>query len=326
VVIISQYFLLSFYNSDALGFYDKVINFNWSNIDLLNTDSNIFVIWNKIIFLVFGNRIWVSQIFSVLSWVYSFHVLKNILDIILIKKNERFLIYLIFSLLPSCIIYTSGFLREAYELLFCNILILYCLLVYKKPTFLRIMIILISAILLFLLHEVYLIVLLSLFFLLLHFIVIKTFRNKLAIYTYLSLFIISSLFVFNLPMIKEGIELHSIGIENTGEFRANYINYDYKFNILIRTIQFLFEPLPFRNLNFNDLIAIFENLFKLIFLTSILIYSKSLKYNIPFILFVFITTAWSMFTYNWGTSIRHQVPQLGLLLAAYAYSKINRAN
>ena len=92
-------------------------------------------------------------------------------------------------------------------------------------------------------------------------------------------------------------------------------------------LSYLFEPMPWRNLNALDFGVFIENVLRAWLIWSAL---KGLK-KLPsreknsvvfmFINYLVIEIIWSMGTINWGTALRHHIPSFGLLvIAAFASS------
>jgi len=113
--------------------------------------------------------------------------------------------------------------------------------------------------------------------------------------------------------------------------------------------QYLFEPMPWKMSSMVDVVALLENMLRFWLIWNALKYLVGTYLNKPmfvahnafgnrkFYLFIFLSylimeTIWSLGTTNWGTSMRHHLPSLGLLLvASFAYrnvtsSKYNRSH
>ena len=108
--------------------------------------------------------------------------------------------------------------------------------------------------------------------------------------------------------------------------------------------QYLFEPMPWRMSSLLDLVALTENLLRAWLIWNALRYFRVLSNKTPnlteynffrngkLIVFIFLSylimeTIWSLGTTNWGTSIRHHLPGLGLLLvASFAYQNVSSLN
>lgn len=320
IVILSNYFPLIGMDSDAIGFFEKATNFNWASMDLFESDSNIFVIWNYLLFSLLGNFIIVGQFFCIISWALSFYVFYLIFLKLNISKDNYSAMFKIYCFLPSSLIFTSAFLRESYQLLFVNLSVLFFLKLSKSRYFLLNFILLnICVLILFFLHNVYIILPLGFVLIVIYKYLINSFKRKYI--NLLASFIVILILVFGSQsdLFRSVIELHSIGIELSGESRANYVNFENTFNPILRLFQFLFEPFPWRAIQLVDLFGLIEN--SLIFYILVKIFTGKMKSDYVFIfLFILISFSWSLFTYNWGTSIRHHLPQLGLILIAYSQS------
>ena len=104
--------------------------------------------------------------------------------------------------------------------------------------------------------------------------------------------------------------------------------------------QYLFEPMPWKISSIVDVVALLENMLRFWLIWNALKYLVGTYRNKPmfvarnvfgngkFIFFMFLTyltteTIWSLGTTNWGTSTRHHIPSLGLLLVAgFAYRNV----
>ena len=92
-------------------------------------------------------------------------------------------------------------------------------------------------------------------------------------------------------------------------------------------LSYLFEPMPWRNLNALDFGVFIENVLRAWLIWSALKGLKKLpnreKNSVVFIFinYLVIEIIWSMGTINWGTALRHHIPSFGLLvIAAFASS------
>lgn len=321
IIILSSYIPLIGMDSDAVGFFEKSNNFKWVNFDLLETDSNIFVIWNYFLFKIFGNFMFVGQLFCLFAWLFSYYILYLILIKLNISKKYFLSVFLIYCFLPSSLLITSSFLRESYQLLFVNLSVYFFLNMQSSRRFFsNLFFLLICFIVLFLLHVSFIIVPLG--FLIIY-IYNKSFRflKKIKLYPFLFVILIFLFYLIpNFEIVKSLIELDLISAESSADSRAFYVDFDVPFNPIFRLVQYFFEPFPWRGLSIVDGVSITENLIRLFFIVKIFqsIFNKKTAY-LPsfFILFLIMEYLWAVFTYNWGTAIRHHLPQFGLLLIAY---------
>jgi hypothetical protein len=88
-------------------------------------------------------------------------------------------------------------------------------------------------------------------------------------------------------------------------------------------VQFLVQPSFFTLSSYASYLIFLENIIKIFMIVTfpIILIQKNTKYNflfiITFLLYLMITFIWSLGTTNWGTSIRHSYPQLGILIFFY---------
>lgn len=66
----------------------------------------------------------------------------------------------------------------------------------------------------------------------------------------------------------------------------------------------------------------FENILKLLFIFYFLkkiLLKKNFKFQILNLFFIYIVTvlAWASGTTNWGTSVRHHIPQISILILCF---------
>ena len=65
----------------------------------------------------------IGCLFSIFVWLLSAYVLKKILELLKADNRTKYLVFLIYAFIPSSLINTSVPMREAFELLFVNLLI-----------------------------------------------------------------------------------------------------------------------------------------------------------------------------------------------------------
>lgn len=321
IVVISNYTSIEGNDIDAVAFFNRAVNFKWENIDLFQTDSNIFVIFNYIIFNALGESMLVGQIFCVMAWAISFYYLDAIIKKFNLSRNKVLLFYFIYCFSPASLFITSSFLRESYQLLLLNTTLFHYLnykLNTKKIKYL--FFILVLMLLLFLLHSAFIILPFSFL------IILFLDKNKMSTRTmriYPLMFILFS-FIFyyltKIELVQTILEIDLLNSASTYDARANYVNYDAAINPFLRVAQYFFEPFPGRSFNIVDIVTYFENTFR--FIVFFLIFKEILKRNSTytpsvFFGFLIIECFWALFTYNWGTSFRHHLPQFGLLLYSF---------
>ncbi len=330
IVVISNYTSIEGNDIDAVAFFNRAVNFKWDNFDLFLTDSNIFVIFNYLIFSILGKSMLVGQFFCVIAWALSFYYLEEIIKKLNLPRNKVLLFYFLYCFSPASLFITSSFLRESYQLLLLNITLFHYL-NYKENTrkVKYLFYILVLMLLLFLLHTAFIIIPFS-------FLIILIFdknRKSSSIFRIYPLLLISFSIIFyyltKLELVQTILEIDLLNSSSTYDSRANYVNYDAAINPFLRVIQYFFEPFPGRSFNIVDIVSYFENAFR--FIVFFLIFKQLLRRRTNytpsvFFGFLIIECFWALFTYNWGTSFRHHLPQLGLLLYSFflLYESKNR--
>ena len=131
--------------------------------------------------------------------------------------------------------------------------------------------------------------------------------------------------------LADAVRLFQVGsIIDSGGSRAQYADLKLEiegvsgllFFLPASLFQYLFEPMPWRNLSLVDYILVLENMMRAVFIFFavrglFVLPSKSNEKKIIFFLLVcFFSTEliWAVGTTNWGTASRHHVPSLGILL------------
>jgi len=308
--------------------------------------SSLYAILLSNLYYVSTDSYFIGCLFSIFIWLLSAYVLKKILELLKADKNTKYLVFLFYAFLPSSLINTSVPMREAFELLFVNLIIYSCLRVYLNKSLIHWFYLVISCFLLGQFHKgLYAfggVILLMLF--------MSTFlrnRRSFSLVTYIFavplvaflsvyLFGIFSNQVYDLEkglysvilLYQEGTQL-SIGRANYASFIDTEGPLGLVMFIPTNLFQYLFEPMPWRISSIFDIVLTFENLFRgfLIFfsLKGLLITDVISRRPLLFIFlaYLIIETIWSFGTTNWGTASRHHVPGIGLLLITgfYFYTK-----
>jgi len=131
-----------FDENDAAGFhkyasdYSKMLNqeetvFMYEDVITEDKRSGIgyFKMLGVLYFLTKDTRT-IGNIFSVIAWLASALVLVRIMRLLLIHRSNQIKGMMVYALLPSSIFYTSLTLREVFQLLLVNLLILSALKIY----------------------------------------------------------------------------------------------------------------------------------------------------------------------------------------------------
>ena len=100
--------------------------------------------------------------------------------------------------------------------------------------------------------------------------------------------------------------------------------YDFSFFFLKAISDYFLSPYLSYIMTFSDLIALLENLFRIIIILLICysIYFNTINFNkftfVSFFFFLVIEIIWAMGTTNWGTAIRHHSVALPILFISLA--------
>ena len=330
---------------DALTFHQvaQLVSINW---DYINLDIGwIYATALGIIYKYTFNSLFFGCLVSVLAWFISAIVLKKILkELNIINFNVKIILFF-YAFLPSSLIFTSITLREPFQLLFYNLMVLSLIQIFFKNIKKYFFLLFLSLAALVMLHKIFLFLSLFvfLFFILLILAKLKT-KYKILNFIFLLLFgyffyeNIQNYFLAILPLDEYSIyEIVQRHINNMTISRASYINYLVIINdfndIILYTIRcvvnYFLQPLPYNHQNVFDTFLFTENLLRLFFV--ILIFLNLFKFNdinyiyFCFLVIIYISTEilWALGTNNWGTAIRHHLPSFGALafLAFYSIKK-----
>ena len=300
----------------------------------------------SILYSVSTDSYFIGCLLSIFVWLLSAYVLKKILELLKADNKTKYLVFLFYAFLPSSILNTSVPMREAFELLFVNLIIYSSLRVYLNKSLLHWLYLVISCFLLGQFHRglyafgavILLMVMMSIFlrgrrrFPVKGFIVVPLIIF-LSVYAY-------QLFSGQVYDLEKGLYLTILSYQEGTLYSSGRANYESFITGIEGTLglllfiptnlfQYLFEPMPWRISSILDIVLTFENLFRgfLIFaslkglLNTDVISRRPLLFI--FIAYIVIEILWSFGTTNWGTASRHHVPGLALLLIPgfYFYSK-----
>ena len=319
-------------NFDNFKFYQRAISI--SNLDFSKHywgDLNSIIF--SIFFYIFGPNLILASIITNLFWLASAIVLLEITKILNMSEFNKNLVLIIYCFLPSSLILTSTILREPLQLLLFHIFILFFLRYSFIKNINNFLYLSFSLILLSFTHKAFLIFFFA--FIILSMIKkIKLNINKSLLFLFL-LFLILILVNFNfldslLYKYSDYLEGHRIG-RATYTLDINFTNtIDLLSSIFFSFVNFFFRPLPQELQSMADWLMFCENTIRVFLIFSILFYllftsdlkNKKITFNLMSI-YLLLNLIWSIFTINWGTSVRHHLPSLGLLLIIYFNYKNN---
>ena len=301
-------------------------------------------------YFISTDSLFIGCLFSALAWSISAWILVQIMQLLEVKKRDQFIAIVIYSLLPSSILFTGVTLREPFQLLLVNLAMFSVLKIYlNKSIYFGIFLIPLIYIM-GKFHIVLFLIGLFMAFALLILLILKSWDNK---FLFKGIFMapVIALIIYCALSGKGLINLipSSYGIENgfftaisenlsnriAGEARTQFLNkieiqgiIDILFFLPNHFFHYFFEPMPWHVSTTMDIYVLLENILRaaLIFKGISTIYQTPVTHR-GLVIFIFLSylifeAAWSIGTVNWGTAIRHHVPASGLLLAgAFAYSK-----
>jgi hypothetical protein len=291
------------------------------------------------------DAIFLGSLLSCIAWLMSAVLLIRIMGILLLDNLRQSKAMLYFALLPSSIMFTSVTLKESYQLLFVNLAIYAALKIFLDKAD-KYWILLLSAIIgLGVLHgALYMFGLFIIAAALISYILrgnkrLSPVRPALvvlsvALVLFFGYILFKSVYTYRL----DGGPAYAIeSYQRSGLLYQNVARAFYKtsveikgiFNLLlfipVSLFQYLFEPMPWRISAVVDLEAVFENILRagLIWMAVSGFSRLPKRVRMPvafvFLSYLVLETIWSVGTINWGTSIRHHIPAMGLLaVAAFA--------
>jgi hypothetical protein len=300
------------------------------------------------VYSVTTDALFFGCLLSCIAWLVSAVVLVKSMNLLSINKPYQSRAMLVYALLPSSILYTALTLREPYQLLWVNLAIYAALKIYFDKSYKYWFALIGSSLGMGLLHQG----LFTFGFVLIFSTLVLLVRGKykgfsfvkfVAIVPLIGLVIALGEYQFsNYSMMvkyaKSGEIIDAVntyrnkGAENEG--RAQYMGQkeikgvmDLVLHSPKIVLSYLFEPMPWRNLNALDFGVFIENVLRAWLIWSALNGLKKLptqeKNSVVFIFinYLVIEIIWSMGTINWGTALRHHIPSFGLLVvAAFAHS------
>jgi hypothetical protein len=302
-------------------------------------------VYTSIIGLIFRFTVesyFLGSLMSILAWFFSAIIFKKNLELFKIKLSTINLALFFYTLCPSSIIFSSLMLREAYQLLFINLLFFSFLKITMENDLKYLLLLPICLLSLSYLHKAFIIF--SFIFIIIFFLILlkkkvkKLFRfnylTTLFVIIILSLIIINHYFFHIDNLLYKSIVNH---VNNLTISRTSYQNddliilniQDFFLYLLKSFYNYYFQPTILRVENYFDFLLFFENFFRITFLfisliNIIKIKIKNYKYLLTFFLFYcLIEIIWALGTNNYGTAVRHHMPQMGLLLLTAFFLNIN---
>jgi len=351
-------FFNSFYNGfigltigaseDSIAFHVRAANpwYDPEKYSIFRSDSFIFngsYIYIKFLeklYYITTDHLFIGSFSSTIIWLLSALLLNRTADSLNIIKKHQKIMFLIYSLLPSAILYTSIPLREPLQLFFVNLVIYLFINIYyrKYGGIFYWLLAIIAVFMLGSLHYSFIFSGLIGLLLLLFFIFYKNIKSKIIYGLILSVLLVASyIIIYSLFSNLYDLEIaDQIAKYQFGLINAEYVRAVYRTTIEINNFgglmifipqaffQYLIEPLPHRISTIMDFALFLENIIRIYLLYNAFVIFRNKKSN-DFQLFIIlfylsIEIIWSLGVNNWGTASRHHIPSTGLLcLCAFMY-------
>ena len=304
------------------------------------------------------DSLFLGSALSVLGWLLSAFILVRIMQILSFDTSSQKTAMLVYVFLPSSVMYTSITLREPFELLFVNLAIYSALKIYCHKSAIHWLILGVAVTCMGALHGA---LLASAIFILVGTLFLLTYRNRKGISLVKFLFVAPliglSLYYGTLLFLNISYELEDGLVTAVVDYQQAVIEYEgraiYRTEVSINgagdlllsmpvfLLQYLFEPMPWRMSSLLDVVALLENVLRAWLIWNVLKYFRVISNKNPkiiehklfghgrliffiFLSFLVMESIWSTGTSNWGNSLRHHVPSLGMLLVTgFAYQNVS---
>ena len=349
-------------DDDSLGFHVMAVEHSQNLVFDVFVIGNIYSYILGFFYFITTDSLFLGSALSALGWLASAFILLRIMRILSFKMSNQWRVMLIYALIPSSLMYTSVTLREPFQLLFINLALYAALKIYFHRSNAHWLVLFLAVVGMGAMHGALLVsstfVIVGTLFLLtsrnrkgVSFtkVVLVTPIVILCLFYGFSLF--TSLTSYG-DRLDDGLDVavrvYQEGTLSDGEYaRANYrtdIEIDGLGGLILSLptflFQYLFEPMPWKISSMVDVVALLENMLRFWLIWNALKYLVGSYLKKPmfvahnyfgyercilliFLSYLIIETLWSLGTSNWGTSTRHHVPSLGLLLvASFAYRNV----
>ena len=352
-------FLNSYYGptlgaeGDALGFHflaTAIATDKFTGIVVENEVGWVYAYALAIFYKIAEPSLFLGCLLSCIAWLLSGILVDKILSALSVDQISRNRALIIYTFLPSAVLFTPITLREVYQLLFINLAIYSMIKIAINKNFLYWASLIFACYCMGALHlglSAYAIILIGTVWYLIS--IQGNKRFPYAKFLVLAPIVISGVYLGisqYMDIVKydfsEGIA-QAVANYRSGhnEARAMYsfqpeLNsfLDLLVYIPIAVFQYFLEPFPWNISTLFDLALFFENLirFSLIIIVMKNILTVSREYRtlglVLFLLFLVLETLWALGTVNWGSAARHHIPGLGLLVisAFYVISHNSRTN
>lgn len=349
VAIWNGYFGPSFgAEADAATFHKVAVEFS-QDLSFEHFDiRHIYPYYLGFLYFLTVGSLFLGSLLSCFVWYISAILLVKTMRLLFYKVSQMHNVILIFSFLPSSILFTSVTLRESYQLMFINLSIYSALMIITKKSSTH-WILLVSAVIgSGVLHGtlfafgVFIIALTMLFLMfpkgkkipILKIIFILPLIGFVLAYGFSSF---TSIFNYKLEMgLIEAVEAYQRGglgyLEDARAFYKTSVEINGLVGFLqfvpVSLVQYLFEPMPWRVSTLSDIFLFFENILRGFLIWRACVGLKHLSgHSRRLVLFIFLSylvieTIWSLGTINWGTAVRHHIPGMGMsVVAGFSFSR-----
>ena len=279
-----------------------------------------------------GSSILFGAELSVLAFVLSCVVLVKLVDFLDLRRF-RVGIILLFGLLPSAVIFMSVTLRESWQTLFFLLSVYWAIRLQKRPGILVLSFLLMSVICLAVLHV-------GLFWYALYLILVSLCWGILGhkMKVPLRFLLTGSLIACIIVLAQKMGWYMSVGdiLDGADNFRQNAATIQARttYGIMLDTssvlglvktipvviVYYMFAPFPWQVENVVDIHALLESMLRFVLLFSA-VYSwrrssGEVRSYYSFLIAVVLSLEfmWALGTINWGTGIRHHVPEYGVIV------------
>ena len=348
---------------DAFGFHVNAVTFiNQSLVMDPFVPHLLYSYILGIVYSITTDSLFLGSALSTLAWLASAFILVRIMRILSFKMSNQWRVMLIYALIPSSLMYTSVTLREPFQLLFINLALYAALKIYLHRSISHWLVLFLAVVGMGALHGALFVsgifMIIGTLFLLtarsrkgVSFGKVVLVSPIVILGLFYGFLLFANIFTYGERIILEGLSVatqsYQEGTMSTVQ-RANYRTDIVEISGLGGLIlsipsflfQYLFEPMPWKISSVVDVVVLLENMLRFWLIWNALKYLVGTYRNKPmfvarnvfgngkFIFFMFLTyltveTIWSLGTTNWGTSTRHHIPSLGLLLVAgFAYRNV----
>lgn len=298
-----------------------------------------------LIYYVTIPSLFLGSVLSCFAWLASAHVLLKTMRLLSIRRRQRFGAMFVYALLPSSILWTAVTLREPYQLLVVNVAIYAALKIFLHKANRHWITLFCASGIGLVLHGavfafgLFLLVATSAATLfrrprrlpIRRLLVAAPFAVAVLVYGY-SLFTSSYSYGIgdgmDLTSAIESYQRGGLSIDARTHYKSS-VAIDGVTGLLlfvpVSLLQYLFEPMPWRISAVADGAPLLENVLRAWLISKALARLRHLRSArrisvlLVFASYLVLETIWSVGTVNWGTSARHHIPAIGLLvLAAYA--------